>query len=214
MITAFPPVERADPETGLLAVGGDLEVESLLLAYRSGIFPWPIPGQPVLWFAPARRAILEFSELHIPKRLARTLRRAPFRFAVDRDFEQVIRRCAANPNRKRSSGTWITDEMISAYVRFHEAGFAHSFETYDEQDRLVGGLYGVWLGKFFAGESMFFLRTDASKFALIQAVAHLRAHGLTWMDVQVLSPFLKRFGAREVERAVFMQKLQRALRSV
>lgn len=195
----------------MLAVGGDLEVGSLELAYRSGIFPWPVEGQPIFWFAPPQRAIIEFSEFTIPKRLRRTLKKAAFRFEVNSRFKEVIRACATVKNRKGQEGTWITDEMIEGYLAFHEAGFAQSFETLNQHGELVGGMYGVRIENYFAGESMFYRESHASKFALVQAVNHLKAEGLTWMDVQVLSPFLIQFGAREIPRRIFMMKLRQAL---
>lgn len=209
-ILAFPPIDKASEE-GLLAVGGDLEIASLKLAYQSGIFPWPMDGYPLLWFAPPERAILEFKEVKISRRLQRELKKPAFTYHIDRNFDQVIRFCAVGWNR-RSSGTWITPDMVEAYVRFHRAGFAHSFECYNRDDDLVGGLYGVAIGSYFAGESMFFHESGASKAALLYAVDYLRAQGGTWMDIQMVSPLLKNFGAREISRASFMTKLKRAIK--
>ncbi len=211
-MTQFPPVDQAD-EDGLLAMGGDLEVATLKLAYASGIFPWPVAGMPLLWFAPPRRAILEFSEFRIPQRLQRYLKQVNFEFRVDTNFEAVIRGCALSRNRGGERGTWITKEMVAAYIKFHRYGFAHSFEVWNARNELVGGLYGVWMGKFFAGESMFYKETNASKFALIQTVNYLKQSGLSWMDVQVLTPLLKSFGAKEIPRANFMKKLRQAIES-
>ncbi len=211
MVTKFPPVEWAD-DTGLLAIGGDLEVETLKLAYTSGIFPWPIEGEPLYWFAPPRRAILQFDELHVPERLQRYLKNSDFTFRVNSNFEAVIRGCAASANRKGARGTWITPEMIAAYCEFHRCGFAHSFETYNRKNELVGGMYGVMIKKYFAGESMFYKESNASKFALIETVSFLRQRGLEWMDVQTLTPLLKRLGAKEIPRAEFMKKLREALK--
>jgi len=211
MIVEFPPVETADPESGLLAVGGDLDVASLELAYRSGVFPWPMENEPLLWFAPQKRAVLFFDELRVSQRLRRYLKTSQFHFRMDSNFATVIRACANSTNRGKQKGTWITEEMIQAYIRFHEAGFAHSFETYDADDRLVGGLYGVRINNFFAGESMFYIASNASKFALIETVGYLRSEGLRWMDVQMLTPLLSRFGAREIHRVEFMRMLDRAL---
>ncbi len=211
MIVEFPPVETADPETGLLAFGGDLTIGSLELAYRSGIFPWPAENQPILWFAPPERAIIEFSEFKIPKRLERSLKKSPFTFRINSNFAEVIKNCANLSSRKNQQGTWITDEMISAYIEFHKAGFAHSFEILNKNDKLVGGLYGVLINKYFAGESMFYKETNASKFALIQTVQYLKTLEISWMDVQILNPFLATFGANEISRDLFMQKLNQAL---
>ncbi len=211
MIVEFPPVETADSETGLLAVGGDLAVGSLELSYRSGIFPWPTENHPILWFAPPERAIIEFNEFKIPKRLERSLRKSPFTFRVNSNFAEVIKNCAKLTNRKNQQGTWITDEMINAYIEFHKAGFAQSFEVLNGNGELVGGLYGVLINKYFAGESMFYKETNASKFALIQTVEYLKTFEISWMDVQILNPFLATFGTKEISRDLFMQKLNEAL---
>lgn len=210
MVIQFPPVDAAD-KSGLLAVGGDVKVPTLKRAYKSGIFPWPHEGYPLFWFAPPKRAILNFKDFKIPKRLQRDLKKCSFNFTVNRDFEGVIRACAASKTRKGEGGTWITDEIIQGYIRFHQAGFAISFETRNEKGKLVGGLYGVKIGKMFAGESMFFKVTNASKFALIQTVYYLKDQGLKWMDVQVLNPFLESFGVKEIRRTDFMKKLKKAL---
>lgn len=211
-VLSFPPVESAD-ESGVIAFGGELNVKSLELAYRSGIFPWPHEGYPLLWFAPPRRAILEFKDLKIHKRLQRDLKKQVLQFTVNQDFKGVIKACAASKTRKGEKGTWITDEVIKAYIKLHQAGLAHSFEARDAKGKLVGGLYGVGIKKMFAGESMFYKVTNASKFALIQAIGYLKNKGLTWMDVQVLNPFLEDFGAKEITRAAFMKKLNKALKA-
>ncbi len=212
MVEEFPPVTFADPDSGLLAIGGDLEVGTLELAYRSGIFPWPHEdGEPVCWFAPPQRAVLRFSDLKVPRRLPRSLRRARFTFAVDRDFPAVIQACAESKNRGEQAGTWITTEMIGAYVDLHRAGCARSFETYDQTGNLVGGMYGVQFDQYFAGESMFFKQTDASKFALLQGIEYLKSLGLSWMDIQMLTPLLQNFGAKEIPRNQFMQMLATAV---
>jgi leucyl/phenylalanyl-tRNA--protein transferase len=211
MIVKFPPLELADPATGLLAVGGDLEIDSLELAYRNGIFPWPLIDESLLWFAPPQRAILEFDEFHCPKRLTRWLQNSTYTFKVDADFLSVIKACARSRNRKNQGGSWITEEMINGYYGFHEAGYAHSFETYTSAGKLVGGMYGVLLDNYFAGESMFYTETNASKYALVNAVEYLKDEGLTWMDVQQQTPLLASFGAREIPRDEFMTKLEEAL---
>ena len=197
-------------DTGLLAIGGDLEVSTLILAYRNGIFPWPVSVQPLLWFAPPKRAILEFDELRISKRLHRYLKTLGFEFRIDTAFESVIKACANSKHRKRQNGTWITAEMTRAYVAFHRSGFAQSFETFKDE-KLVGGLYGVRLGGYFAGESMFHLESNASKFAMVKAIDYLKAEGLRWMDVQVQSPFLRTLGVKEIPRAQFMERLKISL---
>lgn len=212
MVLKFPPVELADAESGLLAVGGDLEVPSLELAYRSGIFPWPhAENQPLLWFAPKKRAVLFFDQFKIPRRLQRDIRRSDLEFRVDTCFAEVIRACAASKTRKGCPGTWIIPEMVDAYIDFHHMGFAHSFEAFNPEGKLVGGMYGVSIGTYFAGESMFFLESNASKFAFVGAVEHLRGRGMKWLDVQVMTPLVEMLGAVEIPRAVFMQLLDEAL---
>lgn len=209
VIKSFPPIKTASPE-GLLAIGGDLEVPSLLLAYRKGVFPWPTDEFPLLWFAPPFRTILEFKNINVPKRLKRELKKADFNFKIDTNFAGVIHACAEGLTRN-SHGTWITAEMIQAYIRFHEAGYAHSFETYNSKGQLVGGMYGVSLGKMFAGESMFFWESGASKAALLFAAQTLQERGAPWMDAQLMSPLLESFGAHEIPREEYMILLQEAL---
>jgi leucyl/phenylalanyl-tRNA---protein transferase len=202
----FPPVDWAD-EDGLLAIGGDLEVETLRTAYRGGIFPWPVEGLPLLWFAPPQRAILRFDDFHVPRSLRKLLRRQPFEVRTNCNFEEVIRSCAAR--REYAEGTWITEEMIEGYLRLYRAGNAHSVETYLDGE-LVGGLYGVSFGGYFCGESMFFTASGASKAALVHLVEHLKKGGATWLDVQMMTPLFAAFGAREVPRAKFTAMLRHA----
>lgn len=211
VIKRFPAVESAGPE-GLLAIGGDLDPESLKLAYSKGIFPWPTDEFPLLWFAPPQRAIMDFSDLKIPRRYRRERRKLKFHFEVDRNFRQVILNCAQGLTR-RSSGTWITPEMVEAYTQLYHKGMAHSFECYNDANQLVGGLYGVSLGQMFAGESMFFLETGASKEVFLFTCQYLRDRGAKWMDVQMMSPLLKSFGAKEIPREKFMKKLEQALKA-
>lgn len=201
----FPDPRSANPE-GIVAVGGDLHPQSLLLAYRQGIFPWPVPGLPLLWFCPPERGILELSELHIPRSLGRARRQTTFRYTIDGAFPAVIRACAGAP-RPAQDGTWITPQMIAAYVRLHRLHIAHSVEVWDEQ-RLVGGLYGVDVDGAFAAESMFHHVPNASKLALLHLVDHLRAAGLDWIDIQVLTPHLARLGATAISRDAFLEKLR------
>ncbi len=211
VVPKFPPIESAD-ESGVLAIGGDLELETLLLAYKSGIFPWPDPHEDfLLWFAPPHRAILDFDDFKIPKRLTQSLKKHSFHLTVDHCFLEVIRACAESRNRKGQQGTWIIEEMIPAYLELHKAGFAHSFETWNSHNQLVGGLYGVLINKMFAGESMFYKEANASKFALIEAVKCLKKKGINWMDIQMLTPLLKNFGAKEILRSEYMKKLKDAL---
>ena len=188
----FPPPEEADA-SGILAVGGDLRPERLLLAYRSGIFPWYEEGQPILWHSPDPRMVLAPEELHVPRSLVKTLRRRPFELTLDRAFAQVIAACARVP-RPDQDGTWITPAMERAYVELHRRGFAHSVETWVD-GQLAGGMYGVSLGGVFFGESMFTLVPEASKVALVTLVRQLRVWGFGLIDCQVYTDNLDRFGA-------------------
>lgn len=210
-ILEFPPLSEAD-ENGLLAVGGDLEPESLLLAYSSGIFPWPINSKILAWFSPPQRALLFLNEFHVSRSLAKEQKKTCYSFAVDRNFEKVIELCAAAKNRSQQSGagTWITKEMRRAYLELHRLGFAHSVECYKD-GRLIGGLYGVAIGKMFAGESMFHTESNGSKLSLAYLVEHLRKQKVAWIDCQVSTPFLRSMGAREVPRDEFVKLLRTAL---
>ncbi|NMC62108.1 MAG: leucyl/phenylalanyl-tRNA--protein transferase [SAR324 cluster bacterium] len=208
-ISKFPSVDLAD-ESGLLAVGGDLEVESLLLAYRNGIFPWPFSDEFPAWFSPPKRAVLFFKDFHIPKSLKKKLRKGNYTIYVNRDTPSVIRACANAKNRKGQRGTWITKDMIEAYIRLHMAGYCHSVECYQET-RLIGGYYGVCINQFCGGESMFHIETDASKLCLFHLVEILKAKGVTWLDVQMLTPLLEHFGAREIPRTDFLSLLEDSL---
>jgi leucyl/phenylalanyl-tRNA--protein transferase len=205
----FPPPDYADA-SGLLAVGGDLSSERLLEAYRLGIFPWYSDDQPILWWSPDPRLTLNLADFKISRSLGKTLRRGHFRVTLDRAFEQVIQSCAAVP-REAQDGTWITQEMQEAYINLHGLGYAHSVETW-LGDELAGGLYGVSLGKAFFGESMFHLRTDASKVALATLVEKLRGWGFDFIDSQMTTPHMLKLGAKEVPRRVFLKRLQSALR--
>lgn len=204
-VVRFPDPSTASPE-GLVAVGGDLHPETILGAYRQGIFPWPVENLPLLWFSPPQRGILEFRSLHVSRSLGRARRRSGLTLTVDGAFREVIRHCASVP-RPGQHGTWITPEIIDAYGGLHDLGIAHSVEVWREA-RLVGGLYGVDVDGAFAAESMFRLETGASKLALLHLVDHLRAHGLDWLDVQVLSPHLARLGAVEIPRQAFLERLR------
>lgn len=201
----FPPPQLADP-SGLLAVGGDLRPERLLLAYRLGIFPWYSEGDPILWFSPDPRMVLEPHALHVSRSLRRTLRRGTFTVTMDRDFAGVIRGSAEAP-RPGQDGTWITGDMIAAYEELHALGHTHSVEVWDEGGDLVGGVYGVALGGMFAGESMFARRTDASKVAFVHLVTQLRRWGFGLVDGQVHTDHVARFGAVEWPRARFLSVL-------
>ena len=183
-----------------------MTIENLRRAYRKGIFPWHIDGLPLPWFCPERRAVLDFSELHIPKSLERERRKTRFEFTIDRAFPQVIENCA-RVKRNQEAGTWITADFIGAYIELHEAGDAHSVEVW-ENGELVGGLYGVDAGGVFCGESMFHLRSNASKLALIFLIEHLQTRGADWLDAQVMTPHLSVLGAREISRNTFLTRLE------
>ncbi len=205
----FPPPDHAEPD-GLLAVGGDLSAERLLLAYRLGIFPWYSDGQPILWWSPDPRVILEPGEFHISRRLRQTLKKGGFKVTFDRAFAEVIRACAATP-RKGQHGTWITTEMMEAYIRLHQMGFAHSAESWLDGE-VVGGIYGISLGRCFFGESMFFTQTNASKVALATLIQQLITWDFHMIDAQVTTEHLIRLGAKETPRHIFLKRLQAALR--
>lgn len=205
VIRRFPDPQKAPPE-GILAVGGDLEVDSLVLAYGQGIFPWPIEDLGLAWFCPDPRAILEFSNLHVSQSLKKTQRRHTFSLSIDRAFAAVIDGCADQP-RPGQDGTWITPQMKAGFVEFHEQGFAHSVEVWEGGD-LVGGLYGVCVKGVFCAESMFHLRPNASKLALLFLVDYLKSKGAAWIDIQVMTPHMLRLGASEIDRDTFLEKLR------
>lgn len=205
----FPPVDQAD-EDGLLALGGTLEPEWLLDAYMHGVFPWPFgsDSQPMAWWSPDPRGILELDGLHISRRLRRTLRQGRFEVSCDRAFREVMVACAVGPG--RLGGTWITRRMIEAYTRLHRLGFAHSVEARLD-GRLVGGVYGVSIRGLFAAESKFYRERDASKVALAFLVAHLRARGFLLLDLQMVTSHTQRLGAIEISRREYLDRLARAL---
>lgn len=198
-------LEPANAIDGIVALGGPLTTTNLLRAYCKGIFPWPITDDILPWVCPEERGILEFSELHIPRRLARIRRQSTFHFTIDRVFPQVIAHCAT-VRRNYESGTWITRQMIRAYCELHTQGRAHSVEVWEGVE-LVGGLYGVEACGNFSGESMFSLRSNASKLALLFLIDHLKERGLDWIDIQMVTPHLEALGARAVSRAEFLEKL-------
>ncbi|MEF3168614.1 MAG: leucyl/phenylalanyl-tRNA--protein transferase [Deltaproteobacteria bacterium] len=200
----FPPPELAGPD-GLLAVGGDLSPERIIRAYKKGIFPWYNPGEPVLWWSPDPRCVLEPECLHVSRRLMRTIRQARFTVTFDTAFDEVITSCAAI-RLSNGTGTWLTPEMILAYKRLHAMGLAHSVEAWDK-DVLAGGLYGIALGQVFFGESMFTRIKDASKVAFVTLVQDLSAHGFRLIDCQVRSDHLLSFGAKEISREDFHARL-------
>lgn len=202
----FPPPSYAEPD-GLLAVGGDLTPERLLLAYSSGIFPWFNEGDPILWWSPDPRFIIEPSELKVSRSLEKTLKKGKFDITYDRAFREVIEGCA-EARVKDGPGTWITDEMMDVYCRLHEMGYAHSVESWYEGE-LAGGLYGVLLGRCFFGESMFHTVTDASKVAFVSLVRRLQESNFELIDCQMPSDHLKSLGASGIKREVFLERLVR-----
>ena len=202
------PDPRDAPYGDIVAVGGNLHTLNLLSAYERGIFPWPIEGWPLTWFSPQERAIIEFKNLKISRSLAKVRRREPYRLTIDAAFRAVILACARVP-RAEEQGTWITPQMLDAYCRLHELGHAHSVEAW-EGDALVGGLYGVDAGGAFAGESMFYLRPNASKLALLHLIERLQERGLDWLDIQVMTPHMQALGARTITRDEFLCKLDAA----
>ncbi|MDD5404554.1 MAG: leucyl/phenylalanyl-tRNA--protein transferase [Sulfuricella sp.] len=205
----FPPVTRAlrDPN-GLLAAGGDLSAPRLLDAYRHGIFPWFNPGEPILWWSPDPRMVLFPAELKVSRSLRRTLKKPDYEVRADASFSAVMRACAAP--RAGAGGTWISEEMVAAYCRLHEQGLAHSVETWRDGE-LIGGLYGVALGRMFYGESMFSRATDASKIALVHLVRQLERWGFGMIDCQMKTAHLATLGAREIPRSAFVQGLSQLI---
>ena len=200
----FPPVETAD-ENGLLAIGGDLSPERLILAYKSGIFPWFNEGEPVIWYSPPERMVLFPKDLKVSKSMEKVLKNANFRISFNENFAEVIHHCKTI-DRPGQKGTWITREMQKAYIALHELGYAKSVEVWQE-DRLVGGLYGIDLGHIFTGESMFSLVSNASKVAFIYLNQILKEHNYLLLDCQVYNEHLASLGAVEIPRDVFMQYL-------
>ncbi len=202
----MPLILRPDlaDEQGLVAIGGDLRPQTLVRAYRNGIFPWYNEGDPILWWSPEPRAIFEMERFYISARLARTIRAGKFRLTINRAFREVMLGCADRDS------TWITPDMLDAYTRMHELGYAHSIEAW-RGDWLVGGVYGVAVGGLFAGESMFHRERDASKVALAYLVEYLRVRGFVLFDTQVLTEHTASLGALEIPRDEYLTRLKNAL---
>ncbi|GAA4462805.1 leucyl/phenylalanyl-tRNA--protein transferase [Nemorincola caseinilytica] len=201
----FPPVENALPD-GLLAAGGDLSADKLLLAYRNGIFPWYNEDEPPLWWCPDPRFVLYPAGLRVSKSMRQVLRSGTFEFRMNTGFAQVIRHCMQVP-RPGQDGTWISPDVAHAYTQLHRLGHAHCAEAWQD-GQLVGGLYGVWLGKVFFGESMFSRVSNASKFAFINWVQHLQQHGVQLIDCQVHTAHLQSLGARMIPRKEFVEMVR------
>ena len=206
----FPDPAEAERDDGLLAVGGDFNPNRLLMAYASGIFPWPVDeGMEITWFSPDPRFVLKAADLHIPKSLKKTLRKNLFEYRVDTAFPEVIHACSSVP-RPGQDGTWITEDLEKGYCELHRLGFAHSFEAWQD-GRLVGGFYGVGIGPCFFGESMFASVPDASKCAFATFARQMFGNGVPWIDCQVYTDHLARFGAKEIPRSEYLQMLSSAL---
>ncbi|MGD8522540.1 MAG: leucyl/phenylalanyl-tRNA--protein transferase [Desulfobacterales bacterium] len=203
------PSPNLTSQDGLLAVGGDLDQRRLLLAYSMGIFPWYTEAEPILWWSPNPRLVLYPEDLRISTSLKKAIKKDMFRITMDQAFEQVITACA-KIRRGKDEGTWIVQDMIEAYCKLHESGYAHSVEAWQD-DTLAGGLYGVSLGKCFFGESMFTLLTNASKVAFVALVNYLKALSFDLIDCQVKTEHLISFGAREIPREQFLKQLKKSL---
>lgn len=203
---AFPDPDRAlhDPN-GLLAFGGDLSPQRLLASYAQGIFPWYSQGDPLLWWSPDPRCVFATDGVHVSRRLKRTLKHSEWTLSMDRAFARVMRECAAP--RAGEAGTWITEDMLAAYTRLHESGFAHSLEVWDGET-LVGGIYGVSIGRAFSAESMFSRANDGSKVALLALCRALNGWGFPLLDAQVPNPHLRRMGAITIPRIEYLRRLR------
>ncbi len=206
----FPPPDLAEAD-GLLAVGGDLSPERLLLAYSMGIFPWYHDGLPILWHSPNPRTVLDAGKVHVGRTVRKEVRRRGYQLRLDTAFDEVIDACAAAPRRGQTGGTWITSDMREAYCTLHEMGYAHSAEAWDG-DQLAGGLYGVSLGRAFFGESMFTRATSGGKIAFVGLVEQLHAWHIDLIDCQMHTPLLASFGAQEWPRSRYLDALAAALR--
>ncbi|QSP93607.1 leucyl/phenylalanyl-tRNA--protein transferase [Marinobacter salinisoli] len=201
----FPPAEEAlDDPDGLLALGGDLSTDRILLAYRNGIFPWYSDDQPILWWSPNPRCVLIPEEVHVSRSLRRTLNQQYFRITSNKAFGRIIRLCATT----RAEGTWITEDMIESYSELHHQGIAHSIEAWNPEGELAGGMYGLAIGQCFFGESMFSLETNASKAIMVHLANQLREWNYQLMDCQVESPHLLTMGARSIPRREFLSILR------
>ena len=204
----FPDPALASNE-GIVAYGGDLSVNRIMYGYSRGIFPWFNEDDPILWWSPNPRFVLDINELHISKNLKKTIKKNIFEVKFDTNFEQVIKECA-KAKRPDQDGTWITDDMIEAYCDLHHAGHAHSFESYFD-GKLVGGGYGVVIGNIFCGESMFALKNDASKVAFVALVERLKKNGFALIDSQIYTDYLASFGAKNILRDEYLALVEEAL---
>ena len=204
----FPdPWILPEESDGLVYIGGNLDTANLVQAYSMGIFPWPLEEiYPLFWFCPQPRGVIDFEELHIPRSLERLRKKNIYHFTFNKAFPQVIAACAKQP-RPGQEGTWIIPQMIPAYIKFHEDGYAHSIECW-KGDELVGGLYGVFVKGIFSGESMFHTEDNVSKLCLVETVLKLQSLGLKWMDIQMLTPVTEHLGGHYISRRDFLVRLQ------
>lgn len=205
----FPPVETAD-ESGLVAVGGDMETSSLLLAYRRGIFPWPISREyPLAWFSPDPRGVLDYNDLNISASLKKAINKDLFEIKFNSRFLEVIEECSSIENRKHENDTWITPEIINSYISFHNAGHAYSVEAFNRASgELVGGIYGVLVAGYATGESMFYRESNASKIALVMLMEKLHKSGIDWLDTQMVTPVVAQLGGKEISRDDFLKRIE------
>jgi leucyl/phenylalanyl-tRNA---protein transferase len=191
----------------VVTFGAPLTPETVVEAYRKGIFPWNMPGVPLPWYCPERRAILEFSELHVTRSLRKERRKTPYTFTIDGAFRSVVESCS-QVKRPDQQGTWITDAYVDVYCELRDRGVAHSVEAWEDDGKLVGGLYGIDAGGVFCGESMFYTAPNASKLALLFLIDHLGTRGSTWLDVQVMTAHMEALGAKDISREEFLAKLE------
>lgn len=203
----FPPVEEAT-EDGLVAIGGDLEVDTLVTAYRQGIFPWPVSVElPLAWFSPDPRGVIRTDEIHLPRSFEKFLKKNPYEVTFNTRMKEVILECARAP-RKDQPGTWITPDIIKGYEKLFNKGLSYSVEVWDGEE-LVGGLYGVSMGEFFSGESMFMKADNASKLALWELLRRLKDNGIAFLDTQMVTPVVESFGGKYVPRNEFLGMLSK-----
>ena len=202
------PDPKSQTMDGIVAMGDELTVDVLLEAYSFGIFPWPHPDLPCLWFCPDQRGVLDFTNLRINRSLEKFLKKTTYHVTFNKAFSLVMSECAQIP-RPGQDGTWITSPILKAYLDFHRAGYAHSVECWDGEE-LVGGLYGTYVAGSFSGESMFYKKSNASKFCLIQLINWLKSQGLNWMDIQMITPVTEQLGGHYIEKNEFLTRIEKA----